>query len=185
MRTTGVPFLLPAADMHVRLEQPTSNRQAVGGALADAGYVQGRSLHWAGADGWGPCWCRAAAGGAEDGDFDPAFVAGFGQANVGDTSPNILGAFCQDTGGCLSDMIRFAPCQSIILLQAYCCHRDAALGPLMALLQQSDVHCSGRNEALVTWRWLVPDVWICNEQLVHKSISCPSEQLWSCCRSAG
>ena len=51
-----------------------------------------------------PCWCRAAAGGAKDGDFDPAFVAGFGQANVGDTSPNILGAFCQDTGVCLADV---------------------------------------------------------------------------------
>lgn len=42
--------------------------------------------------------CSAAAGDDQAGDFDPAFVAGFGQANVGDTSPNILGAFCQDTG---------------------------------------------------------------------------------------
>lgn len=44
------------------------------------------------------CHCSAAAGDATAGDFDPAFVAGFGQANVGDTSPNTLGAFCQDTG---------------------------------------------------------------------------------------
>lgn len=29
---------------------------------------------------------------------NPAFVAGFSQANVGDTSPNVLGAFCEDTG---------------------------------------------------------------------------------------
>ncbi len=42
--------------------------------------------------------CSAAAGDDQAGDFDPAFVGGFGQANVGDTSPNILGAFCQDTG---------------------------------------------------------------------------------------
>ena len=40
----------------------------------------------------------AAAGVSADEDFDPLFIAAFGQANVGDTSPNTLGAFCQDTG---------------------------------------------------------------------------------------
>ncbi|KIW18926.1 hypothetical protein PV08_03215 [Exophiala spinifera] len=31
-------------------------------------------------------------------EANPAFVAGFSQANVGDTSPNTLGAFCEDSG---------------------------------------------------------------------------------------
>lgn len=43
--------------------------------------------------------CSADGRDGSSSDFDPAFLAAFGQANVGDTSPNVLGAFCQDTGG--------------------------------------------------------------------------------------
>mmetsp|Transcript_14122 Transcript_14122/g.42621 ORF Transcript_14122/g.42621 Transcript_14122/m.42621 type:complete len:771 (+) Transcript_14122:129-2441(+) len=42
--------------------------------------------------------CSADGRDGSSSDFDPAFLAAFGQANVGDTSPNVLGAFCQDTG---------------------------------------------------------------------------------------
>ncbi|KAK5238560.1 hypothetical protein LTR47_000303 [Exophiala xenobiotica] len=63
---------------------------------------------------------------------NPAFVAGFSQANVGDTTPNTLGTFCEDTG--LSCSFNDSTCGG----RTQPCH---GRGPMFTSLDQGTKSC--------------------------------------------